>query len=261
MMNNIYFVKNTGDLELNVAGETLCLYHHEYAPPELNGTKLPFAAFLERYKHEDLLSSLDNLIFVGTNRIITPSTRTDPVFEILFTGVQMNKISVDNTPFISVPWRTWFHFGITNRPYGFYDYSYKAETDYNKYVDGFWDFNPFSLEELLKYSHGIARTDYDRFFDYEIIEVQVFPDVISAYQDLKDELFETERSPKAIINKLARFAQINCPHRKVPQPHVAWKKPRLQIVKTNLRVDDYLVQCLRASMDLINDYLWSMAHE
>lgn len=259
---NVYFVKDSGTLELNIAGKTLCLCHRKYDPPRMNDAKvLPFAVFRERYKNENMLSDVDNVVFVGTNHIITPSNRTDPVFELLFTGIRMNKISVDNVPFISVPWRTWFHFGITNKPYNVYDYSYKAETDYNKYVDGYSDFDPFSLEEMLKYSHGVACSNYDVYFDYEIVEAPVFPDVVSAYKDLKDELFETERSPKTIINKLARFAQSSCPQRKVPQPHAAFRNPKGRIVKTNLKVDDYLVDHLRNLMNLTNEYLWNMHHE
>lgn len=103
--------------------------------------------------------------------------------------------------------------------------------------------------------------DYKRYFTWRVVEVAVMPNVRAEYEDLKAELFETENGPKQVVQKLARFARQCCPQRQVPQPHVAFRKRKVQIVKTNLPVDDYLAGELVKMMELTNDYLWSMHNE
>lgn len=256
-MGSIQFVQNTKDAQLSLDGSVLCLCHPKYEPPQVDGKTLSFPVFHERYKHERELFDVDNIVFVGTNRIITPSNRTDPVFEVLFSGTQMNKVSVDNVPFISQPWRTWFHFGIVNEPYGRYGYSYAAETDYNKWMDDYSEYNPFSLDEMLTFSRGIAMSDYDAYFTgYDVVEVQLMPGVLAEYKDLKDKLLNEEPNITGVLRKLSQFARSVCPQRKVPQPHAIFNKPHgLHIIKTNLGIDDYLVSQLLETIELINDYL------
>lgn len=259
-MDSIYFVRDTARLTLELPGKVLCLNHKSCEPPHIDGADfLSFAAFHARYDKEPALLDYDHVIFVGTNRIITPSNRTDPVFEVLFSGTRhIDKISVDNVPFLVQPWRAWFHFGITNTEYSVYDYSYKAESDWNKYLDGVSDYDPFSLEEMIKWSRPSVQVNYEKYFNWTVIEIQVLPNVRAEYEDLKAELFETESGPKPVVQKLARFARAACPQRKVPQPHVAFRKPNVQIVKTDLPVDDYLIDELISLMELTNDYLWSI---
>jgi len=257
----IWFTRDTETLNLDLTGSVLCIHHKDYAPPIGGADTMRFAAFRARYSKDPALLDYDNIVIVGTNRIVTPSSRNDPVFEVLFSGTRhINKVSVDNVPFISQPWRTWFHFGITNELYSIYDYSYKAETDYNKFIEGFSDHNPFSLEEMIKWSDGPVRVDYNEYFtDWQIVEIDLMPDVIAEYEDLKAMLFETEDNPKAIVQKLSRFARFRCKQRCVPQPYAIFRKPRgLKIVKTNLKVDDYLVGQLLNIINLTNDYLRSM---
>jgi len=260
MAASIYFVDDPAVLRLDLTGSVLCLHHPDYVPVPITGAvTMPFPDFLDRYKIEPALYEADNIVFVGTNRIITPSSRTDPVFELLFTGVRMNKISVDTCPFISVPWRTWFHFGITNRPYGRYDYSYAAETDWHKARDGISDYDPFSLDEMLAFSNldgavSVRRGAY--FTGINVVTVDVQPDIIAQYNDLRDELFETQSSIKPVLRKLAQFARAHCPQRRVPQPHTFFRRPTGQtIVKTNLKIDDYLAGQLLDLMHLTNNYL------
>lgn len=264
MTRCIYFVENIAGLELSLPGRTLCLHHKDYEPPQVDADVLQFAAFQARYKQEPDLLDYDSILFVGTNRIITPSNRTDPVFEVLFSGTQhIDKVSVDRTPFInSDPWRFWFHFGITNIQYAGYDYSYAAETDYDKFRDGESGYNPFSVEEMVRWSQGVVCIDYDAYFDWEVVEVRVMPHVVDAYEELKAELFRTESGPRPVVRKLAKFAQEWCPERYIPQPYVAFRHPKnIQIVKTNLKVDDYLTDRVVSLMRLTNDYLRSMYHE
>lgn len=262
-MASIYFVEDPATLWLDLTGSILCLYHPDYVPvPIPNAITMPFPEFYDRYKIEPTLYEVDNIVFVGTNRIITPSNRTDPVFELLFTGVRMNKLSVDTCPFISVPWRTWFHFGITNHTYGRYDYSYAAETDWKKAQDDLSDYDPFSLDEMLTFSRldgtvSVKRGTY--FTDIQIVTVDVLPDIVDQYNDLRDELFETESGINPVLRKLIQFARSHCKQRRVPQMHIAFKRPRsIQIVKTNLKIDDYLVEQLLSRMQLVNNYLEAM---
>ena len=261
-MTCIYFVEDTGAVELPPVERTLCLHHKDYPSPQIPGADvLQFAAFQARYKNEPELLDYERIVFVGTNRIITPSNRTEAVFEVLFSGTRhIDKVSVDHTPFInSDPWRFWFHFGITNTEYAHYDYSYAAQTDYDKWLDDVSDYNPFSLEEMVKWSRGVVHVNYDAYFDWEIVEVPVMPNVRAEYEDLKAELFETENGPRPIVRKLSKFADSWCPNRYIPKPYIAFRKPRgLRIVKTDLPVDDYLTGEVVKLMQLTNDYLWSM---
>ena len=263
-MANIFFVADPARLRLDLDGAILCLHHSDYAPVQLpdGATVMAWPEFYARYKAEPALLEVEHIVFVGTNHIITPSNRTDPVFELLFSGTRMNKISVDLCPFVSVPWRTWFHFGIVNRPYGRYDYSYACESDWRKAQDGLDDYDPFDLDEMLHWSkldNAVTVTRDAYFADLQVITVNLMPDVVDAYRDLRDELLETERSITPVLRKLAAFARAHCPQRHVPQPHIFFRKPeRVQIVKTNLGIDDYLVGQLLDLAQLTNNYLEAM---
>jgi hypothetical protein len=223
---------------------------------------MPWPEFYGRYKIEPALIQVDHIVFVGTNHIITPSNRNDPVFEVLFSGTRMNKISVDVCPFVSVPWRMWFHFGITNRPYGRYDYSYACETDWNKAQDGISDYNPFDLDEMIHWSRldgvvAVTRAPY--FTGLRVITVDLMPDIVAEYCDLRDVLLETEPSITPVLRKLAAFARGHCKQRNIPQPHAFFRNPRdVQIVKTNLGIDDYLTGQLLDLAQLTNGYLEAM---
>lgn len=255
---SIYFVEDIDTLRLGLVGKTLCLHHKKYKPAQVAGAiTMPFSVFHMRYKAEPKLLDVDNIVFSGVNRIITPSNRTDPVFEVLFSGTRMNKISVDVVPFISVPWRMWFHFGITNNIYGRYGYSYAAETDYNKFRDGISEYDPFSLNEMLMYSHDIVSVQRGVYFtNLQIITMDVAVNVVAEYEDLRDELLETEPSITPVLRKLSKFAQSCCKQRYVPQPHFLFNRPHnLRIIKTNLRIDDYLTDHLLSLIHLTNAYL------
>jgi len=263
----IYFVKDTSTFQITLPGETLCLYYKKYEnqlPTIPNAAIMPFTAFQAQYRKRNLLSGIDNIVFVGTNRIITPSNRTKPVFELLFTGTRnINKISVDNVPFISQPWRFWFHFGITNTIYSDYDYSYAAETDYDKFQDELSDYNPFSLEEMVRWSKETVKVNYNAYFvDYEIIEIKLFPDVVDEYNTLKDKLLDTEPNINSVLRKLKKFAKARCRERSIPQLHSIFNNPNgLRIIKTNLGIDNYLTQQLVNIIKLINNYLREMYNE
>ena len=264
-MASIFFVDDPARLRLDLPGPVLCLHHQDYAPVQLpdGATVMLWSEFYDRYKAEPGLIKVDNVVFVGTNHIITPSNRTDPVFETLFSGTrEINKVSVDLCPFVSVPWRTWFHFGIVNRPYGRYDYSYACETDWNKAQDGLSDYDPFDLDEMLHWSKldgAVVVTRGDYFTDLQVITVDLLPDVVAEYQDLRDALLDTEKSVTPVLRKLAAFAREHCRQRHIPQPHAFFRKPEgVQIVRTNLGIDDYLTEQLLGLAQLTNNYLEAM---
>ena len=128
-MDNVQILKDLGDVRLpKIPEDTFVIYKEGYDIPDVNCTeKFTFREYKEEYHN----LHINMLIIFGTNRIITPSNRTDFIFEHLFTLTNGTpKISVDYLPFIGEPWRCWFHYGITNSGNFGIPYSYTIETEW-----------------------------------------------------------------------------------------------------------------------------------
>lgn len=252
----IILTKDTGSLDLSSAydGDNLCIYHKSYELPKISNCR-----FIEfpKFKTDPrfYMKGIDRLFIVGSNKIQNPASRIDQVFEILHNNTpELEKIVVDKTLFVSEPWRTIFQFIITNIEYDIYTYSYLAESHYNAYLEEISDHNPFSLEEILKWAKGKVEVRYEKYFDTIKVEtIEMDASVKKAYEAYKAELFETQSSIKIIIQKLNKFAREHCKQRKMPTKNNLFNNCNVEIIKTDLKVDDYLYGELLGLINLTND--------
>lgn len=262
-MNRIYLSNKIAELEFKFKGKTLCVVHPKYTAPKCPGAQ--FAGYKDFSENtRKLITGMDNLIMVGINKMINPGNRTEMVWEVIHNNTpDLHKIVVDTVPFLSDPWRIWFHFGAVNARFFDYTYSYIAESHYNAFVECLRHDNPFSLENVLSQSRGVMVSDYDNYFgEVTVKEKKMTKEVHSEYQQLKEKCFNEETSIKAILKRLSDFAQKACPERKVVSKSRLWDSREdfmgsygINIVKTDLKVDDYLVSELRMLMELTNGIL------
>lgn len=246
----ILLARDTGAARVPDADEgALCVRHPAYAAPA-TGPRCRHLRWEEfRADPRGLARDARTLVVVGLNQIAHPGTRGEDVFEFLYLGCpHLRKVSVDRTLFVVEPWRAWFHFGLVGAPYPPYTYSYLAESHWRAFREGKRPADPFSLAALVAAGTGIVRSDHARFFDaVEVERVDLPPAVHAAYQAEKARAFEDERTPAALVRRLAAFAQAACPRRAVPAPGAIFGPagglfgPALRIVRTDLRVDDHLV--------------------
>lgn len=252
MTPKIFLTKDTSKPQPWFNSHALCVYHKSHSPPSVEQWRYSeWSEFKDRPR--ELLRAVERLVVVGLNSIITPGNRTHLVFEVLFNNTpDLPKLSIDRTLFVSEPWRAWFHFGLVGAKYRDYSYSYIAESHYNAFVDGAREDNPFSIEEVTTWGRGVIACEYPVFGGLSITTQQLMPSVHDEYARLKEECFEQETSIKAIVSRLSEFAQSACSDRRIPRPSDLFKKDAHHIVKTDLRIDDWLVSQLENMMSLAN---------
>lgn len=255
-MSQIIFTKTPSDFVVDMGERTLCVHHESLTPPTLiSGKAISFRQFQENPR--GWISGMQSLVIVGLNRLITPGNRTAMVFEILFNKTsELYKVSIDTIPFISKPWRLWFHFGITGVPYEEYTYSYIAESHYEAWRNGLRDENPFSLDRVLCWGKGRITSTYATYFAPISPKVIHLPDEIhNAYQSRKARLFQEETSVAKILRELNAFAQSACPARQIPTSQKFFAKEKHDICVTDLPVDRWLVSEINEYAALINGIL------
>lgn len=237
--------KSIADVAIDTGMPTLCVRHKAYDTPEIAGD-------VEHVLYSDFKRDARRwlgdkaLVFVGLTRCMTPGTRTQEVWEVLCNLTRDHpKWSIDTALFLREPWRAWFHFGVTNQPYGQYTYSYLAESHWKAYQDGTREIDPFGADEIVRWGRGAVCPEYGRFFDQ--VSVTVHPmsaDVHAEYADLKAECFDQEHTIGAIVRRLGKFAQRVCPERSIPDPTRVFHRTRHQIARTDLKIDVYLADRL-----------------
>lgn len=235
---------------------TLVVVHPNY--PRINcegATFVDYKSFEADTRR--LIKDLDLLVFVGLNKMISPSNRTKIVWEVVYNNTpELEKISVDTVPFLVDPWRIWFHFGAIGKRYLDYTYSYIAESHYNSFIDGYIDTNPFALDVILAQGSQIIKSTYPCWFHEIEIHTIPMPDYIHAeYQKIKQTAFEKESTLKGILRRLGAFAQSVCADRTIPVGERIWKNRNLKIIKTDLRIDDFLESRIREIAELTNSIL------
>ncbi len=238
------------EVEIDAGSAPVCVYHKAYAPPDIPGARyVEFKAFAAAPRHH--LQDSDGLVWVGLSRSISPSNRTQPVWETVFNLSRgLPKWSIDRVAFVGEPWRLWFHFGLVGATYREYTYSYLAESHWRAWRDGRRESDPFSVEEVARWGGGVIRSDGGHVVTLDIQTVETTPEVKVRYAALKAQAFEEERTPTAIIRRLATFAKAAVPSRKIPARHRI--DGHHSVVATDLRVDTYLVGELRGIADHIN---------
>lgn len=252
--HRIVLARDTGLVRLDLDAHALCVRHRSYDPP-LTGAgcrHMTFDAFEDDPR--DAMRGRDTLAVVGLGRIITPGNRTREVFEVLFNLTDdWQKVSLDRTLFVSEPWRAWFHFGFVGARYREYTYSYLAESHWKAFGDGVRGDDPFGLEAIVDCGRGVVRSEDEQYFDEVAVETVALGAAAHAeYQELKAVAFDEEHTAPAIIDRLSRFAQAACPLRRIPTPARLFDRTAHRIVRTDLKVDEYLTGRLLALVELTN---------
>ena len=246
----------TQDIEfvsLDLPAPVLCVHHRTYpVPVAWSAGALEFSDFARAPRQH--LTGLGALVIVGLNRIMTPSNRTQEVFEILFNlSPALRKVSIDRTLFIAEPWRSWFHFGLTGTPDGAYTYSYLAESHATAYRDGRREDDSFSLAAIAECGRGVVRSIGAAVFrPLHIDVVETDEEAKRQYQAEKVKAFGKEQTLAGILLRLSAFASAVCPSRRVPSPGALFSRPSHRIVRTDLRIDEFLVGRLAELIALSN---------
>ena len=211
-----------------------------------------------RQDARELVNGYDTVVFIRLSEMMTPSNRTDDVWEFTFNQMETPAVSVDEKLFRSDPWRSWFHFGLVGAEYRDYTYSYLAETDYEQYFNGATDENPFSIEEISKWGGGIIESDYQEYFTEFEVEVgyDATPEEEYEYSELLDELFETKNTVGQVRRGLEDYADEIYPERYMPKRHQLFNDEKeWRLKRTNLPIDEWRASYLRELVDLTNSIL------
>lgn len=198
------------------------------------------------------MSGTSTMVVVGLNRILTPANRTKLGPYLLRPIAGLRRISVDRTLFTVEPWRAWWHFGAVGAPFQDYTYSFLAESHWRAAQDGVRP-DPFTLETITEAGRGVIVTHGEPWFSpLEVHRVTMRDEVRAAYLEEKERAFEEEHTPKAIIKRLAEFAQQAMPERSILTPARMFATRRPAVRQTDLGVDDWLVGQLRGLVNLSN---------
>lgn len=203
----------------------------------------------------DALASYDTALFLGLSNMMTPSNRTDDVWEFTFNQMDTPAVSVDRNLFRSDPWRAWFHFGLVDAEYRDYTYSYLAETDYEQYFNGQTDDNPFSLAEIRTWGEDIIESQYRQYFRMFDVTVGYEADASEEYEysELLDDLFQEKNTIGQVRRALAAYAGDIYPERQVPSRHQLFRNGTDWTLRiTDLPIDRWKASYLRDLVELTN---------
>jgi len=203
-VHKVQFVHNlaVARLPAELPAETYVVYHKDCHPPETPGAKgrMDFEEF--RRVYSNLHANM--FIFYGLNRIITPSNRTDFVFEYLFTlSADIPKISIDTAPFIGEPWRLWFHYGLCKCGNFGTPYSYAIETEWKHWFYRETNDSRFEPDNL-----GICISDTYTTLSplaYSATFTDVDEATLAWYEEAKKFTFDKYDTPKLLIQNLAKM--------------------------------------------------------
>lgn len=232
-------------------GSAVWVHHPDDAPEVERSVPAPeFVKAPSKYLEGAEWMVLLNLV----SKIIRPGSRKQYGQFLTDPWNKAPRLSVDTHLYIEEPWRMWFHFGAVDAPFGTpdekYHTSYRVQTDWGFYLEGKGP-HPCGLDRLKRYGAGVVQyLDGFRFEDVRIETAATGPLVHAMYADEKEAAFNEERTPAAIIKRLAAFAQERCPERSVPRSLFADR--RLRVVFTDLGVDRYLKRMTEDQVALTN---------
>lgn len=245
--------------QLRVEGSGVCVYHKSYRdrlPAMPDCTLIEYADLCATYQTRDQFSGAEIVVFVGANKLFTPSTRFHGVWERLQYGLpaSVTCYAIDTAPYIGPIWRLWPHFSLARLPWDGYTYSYLLESHYNAHVAGVRGDNPMSLERIRANAAGRVAIDYRAYFAPPIVHIErLSASVHREYQALKTALFAAHDTIGPVIKGLAEFAAAHCRSRSIPQEHRLFAHPEaVHIVRTDLKVDDYLTDRLLGKVAEVN---------
>lgn len=203
----------------------------------------------------DYLADYETAIFLQLMDMMTPSNRTDDVWEVAFNQLSMPTVSVDEYLFRSDPWRAWFHFGLVDAEYRDYTYSYLAESDYDQYFDGLTDDNPFSLAEIRTWGDGVIESRYRRYFRTFDVTVGYEADAAEEYEysERLDDLFARKNTIGQVRRAMESYADELYPDRHLPTRHQLFRGSKeWELCITDLPIDRWKASYLQDLVDLTN---------
>lgn len=182
--------------------DSYLIYHDSYDPPEIEGVKpISFTEFQKNYV--DLHVNL--FIFIGLNRIVTPSNRCDFVQEYLSTLTQnIKKISIDTSPFIGEPWRLFFHYLYTNNNLFKKPHSYAMQTEWKH-----WFYR--DVKDCCLSPENIKLFLTKTYSNLDLLKTTYSFDLISEedeewYAEAREHIFNKYHTPKSLINGLLKLS-------------------------------------------------------
>lgn len=180
--------------------KTLVVFRDGYKLPKIEGAQ--FIEF-EKYKSQYINLKPDRIVMVGTNRIFVPSIRCELVFEYLQTMTgHIDKISIDNSPFVGEPWRLWFHYSLAFGQWLGFNYSYIVETDWQHW---FYRDSENSVISAKSIDGNFIDTvsDLERLNTiFEFYEPDSF--LTDYYNEVKKAAFEKYSTPKQLTQFMAK---------------------------------------------------------
>lgn len=248
----ILLSRDIASLQIDDTPQTLCIRHKSYPSPATLRRVMIFDDFAKCPREH--LRDVERLIVVGLNSIISPSKRTEEVFEVLFNNTRtLPKISIDTQLFNGDRWRLWFHWGLTNSSFDGYTYSYLIESHFNGWMDGIRDVNPIDVHNVLRNSDCVVLCMYrEAFQPLNINVIDTSAKVKVRYQTVKSQAFDECTTIRQIIARLGKMAQDECPSRRIPKFGELLPDRRNVVIATDLAVDTFLLSQLHADTDLCN---------
>lgn len=198
------------------------------------------------------LSDPGTMVVVGLSRLLTPSNRVKVGPLVMRQRPGIRRVVADDVLFVGDPWRLWWHFYAVGREQWGFPNSFLAESRWRMAVEKQTE-NPFSVERVCAAMNGVVRARGPfRFGAVAVDVVHVAPEVHAAYAEEKERAFADEKTLSAIVKRLASVAQAAVPERQIPAVGSLWRKPPVRIVRTDLKVDDFLVNQITERMALTN---------
>ena len=199
----IQFLKDLNDCVLpEIPEDTYVIYKKGYDIPDIKGIRGKFEFDEFKAVYSNLHANM--YIVFGLNKIITPSNRTQFVFEHLFSlSSDIEKYSIDYLPFIGETWRLWFHYGMCQVGKFGIPHSYAIETEWKH-----WFYRNMNDSRFEHKNLKICITD--TYCDLDALNHEVtFQPTNSIddewYNEAKKHVFEKYDTPKMIINNLLKL--------------------------------------------------------
>lgn len=248
----IILAPDTGSVHIDAGAESVCVRHPRFSAPHTDAdcTHVLWGDFIDNKRK--FLQGKQRLIVVGLSRLMTPSNRVKLGQTLLRPIPGVERMSIDNTLFISEPWRLFWQLQCMGVPYMDFPHSFYAETKWHQSQEGMCA-DPFTVERLAPVLDGLVRSTVRQHFTrFEVRRVNVSASVHEAYAAEKAIAFDEEHTPAAIIRRLATVAARALPERAIPTKSALFASREHTVVQTDLRVDDWLVGELQALVGLAN---------
>jgi hypothetical protein len=167
------------------------------------------------------------------------------------------KVVIDTMPFYVDVWKYYFPFSFFDKTLLGYSHSYAFEADIRNHDSGVLGFDPCDAAMLAKKTYGSTFINYRKFFNFEIVveEYRVTEEEQKKYDALKEDLFIAKKTIKPIISGLYKYSSSLVPGHNLPLDLKAvyeWSLPEKKILKTNLKVDNYLYSEMCKLINTIN---------